>query len=133
MTRARFLLSVFAALYIGALVGLTFVPTTPEFQQSWFIPFAAFFLLGVILLLLMGPRRWWAAIGFGVLGSAWIEAAQTIWMPVGYASLDHVLWASIGVVLGVVAALLLILSAHRAAPSHVPPSIVTQAGRREIP
>lgn len=133
MTRARFLLSVFAALYIGALVGLTFVPTTPEFQQSWFIPFAAFFLLGVILLLLMGPRRWWAAIGFGVLGSAWIEAAQTIWMPVGYASLDHVLWASVGVVLGVTAALLLILSAHRAPSSHVPHRIVPQSGRREIP
>jgi len=133
MSRARFLLSVFAALYIGAIVGLTFVPTTPETQSSWLLPLGVFFVLGVVLLVLMGPRRWWAAIGFGVLGSAWIEAAQTIWMPVGYSSLDHVFWATIGLVLGVVVALLVTASARKVAPSHVPPSIVPQSGRREIP
>ncbi len=133
MSRWRFLLSVFAALYIGVLVGLTFVRTSEQVQQSGLLPLAAFFVLGVTLLLLMGPRRWWVAVGFGVLGSAWIEAAQTVWMPPGYASLEHLLWASLGLILGVCTASLLIALARPASPSHEPHRIVAQGGSREIP
>ena len=85
MSRRRFLTSVIAALYFGALVGLTFVPTTEQARASWLLPVTVFVPVGLLLVLLMGPRRWWAALAFSLLGAAWIEAAQSIWMPVGYA------------------------------------------------
>ena len=133
MSRRRFLTSVIAALYFGALIGLTFVPTTEQARASWLLPVTVFVPVGLLLVLLMGPRRWWAALAFSLLGAAWIEAAQSIWMPVGYAQASDILLASLGAVIGVGVGVLVGLPAARALRSHDSPSIVTQAGSREIP
>lgn len=133
MSRRRFLTSVIAALYFGALIGLTFVPTSEQARSSWVVPVVVFLPVGLLLVLLMGPRRWWAALAFSVLGAAWIEAAQSIWMPEGYARAGDILLAAVGAAIGVALGVLLGLPALRALRSHDSPSIVTQAGSREIP
>jgi glycopeptide antibiotics resistance protein len=156
MAWRRYLLSVLAALYFGALVGLAFVPGSAANRSFWFWPFAAFVPVGILLLLLLGRRRWWAAMAFGVLGSAWIEAAQSVWMPVGYAETWDVVWSAAGGVAGVLFAYLLTpprrrpvtrtadsgpgysptspaISPSKSMHTHGSPRIVSQAGNREIP
>ncbi|MEQ1736472.1 MAG: VanZ family protein [Rhodoglobus sp.] len=133
MSWRRFLTNVIAALYFGALIGLTFVPTTEVARSSWFVPFVAFVPVGVLLVLLMGVRRWWAAVGFSVLGSAWIEAAQSIWMPAGYAQVGDLVFGGLGAVVGVAAAVVLLLPTRRSMRAHESPSIVPHASSREIP
>jgi hypothetical protein len=129
----RYLLSVIAALYFGAVVGLAFVPSPAANRTLWLWPFAAFVPVGILLLLLVGRRRWWAAIAFGVLGSTWIEAAQSVWMPVGYASSWDVVWASSGATAGVLVSVLLATPRRRSMRPHVSPRLVSQTGNREIP
>lgn len=133
MSRSRFVLSVIAALYFGALVGLTFVPGSAPNRASFLWSLALFVPVGVLLLLLLGRRRWWSALGFAVLGAAWVEAAQTIWMPVGYADAWDVVWGSVGATLGVAVAYLAVSVKQRSMRPHGVPRIVTQAGSREIP
>jgi len=133
MSRARSLTSVIAALYFGALVGLAFVPGSAANRASALWPFLLFVPVGILLVLLLGTRRWWSALGFGVLGAAWLEAAQTIWMPVGYADAWDVVWASAGVAIGVSGIVLGVRMQRRSMRSHGAPSIVAQAGTREIP
>ncbi len=133
MSRRRFLTNVIAALYFGALIGLTFVPTTELARSLWFVPFVAFIPVGVLLILLMGVRRWWAAVGFSVLGSAWIEAAQSIWMPATYAQISDLVFSSLGAIAGIALAVVITLPAHRSMHAHESPSVVPQGGGREIP
>jgi hypothetical protein len=133
MSRRRFLLSVLAALYFGAIAGLCFVPDPSGNRPAWFWPLVTFVPVGAILRLLLGGRRWWVAIGFAVLGAAWIETAQSIWMPVGYAEVTDIAWASAGAIAGVILGTLLDLPRRRSIHAHEPHRIVTQAGRREIP
>ncbi len=133
MRARRYLLTGIAAIYFGALVGLTFVPGSASNRALWIWPFVAFVPVGILLLLLLGRRRWWAAVGFAVLGSAWIEAAQSVWMPAGYAEIADIAWASSGAVAGIVVAALLTSPRLRSMRSHEPHRIVAQAGRREIP
>lgn len=133
MSRARFLTSVIAALYFGALIGLTFVPGSTANRSSPLWPFVLFVPVGVLLLLLLGTRRWWTALGFGALGAAWVEAAQTIWMPVGYADAWDVVWASAGVGTGVLLAVVAVRLRSRSMRSHGAPSMIAHAGGREIP
>lgn len=133
MTRRRFLVSLVAALYFGALIGLAFVPDSAANRDMWFWPFAAFVPVGALLLLLFGRHRWWVALGFAVLGAAWLEAAQSIWMPVGYAKTSDVLWGSSGALLGLVATLLVTIPRRKSIRSHESHRIVTQGGNREIP
>ena len=106
MSRARSLLSMIAALYFGSLIGLAFVPGSAANRTSALWPFLLFVPVGILLLLLLGARHWWSALGFGTLGAGWVEAAQTIWMPVGYADAWDVVWASAGVIVGVSVAVL---------------------------
>ncbi len=133
MTRARIVLSVCAALYFGGLIALTFTPGSSTLRDQWVWPVVAFVPVGVVLVLLMGRRRWWVALGFAVLGAAWIEAAQTIWMPVGYGEVGDVFWASVGATIGVTLALVLTGSRRRVSRTHEVPSDVAQAINREIP
>lgn len=132
MLRRRFMVTTIAALYFGVIVGLAFVPNSATNRDAWYWSLGAFVPVGVLLLLLMGRRRWWVAIGFGVLGAAWIEAGQTIWMPVGYASPIDVLWASAGAVAGVVIAWLVTLPPRKSMRSHESPRIIAQAGTTQI-
>ncbi|MCU1411968.1 MAG: VanZ family protein [Rhodoglobus sp.] len=133
MRARRYLLTGIAAIYFGALIGLTFVPGSASNRALWVWPFVAFVPVGILLLLLLGRRRWWAAIGFAVLGSAWIEAAQSVWMPVGYAEVWDIVWASSGAIAGVLVAGILTSIKVRSMRVHEPHRIVAQAGRREIP
>lgn len=104
--RRRPLLTLAAVVYFGAMVGLAFVPGSAANRQFWLWPFAAFVPVGVLLTVVLGRRRWWAAFGFSMLGSAWLEAAQSIWMPVGYAEAPDVAWSTLGAATGIVIALL---------------------------
>ncbi|MDH6181313.1 peptidoglycan/LPS O-acetylase OafA/YrhL [Microbacteriaceae bacterium SG_E_30_P1] len=133
MIRRRHLLVLVAFLYIGMLVGLTFVPGATSGRQWWWLPVVLFMPVGFLLTLMMGRRRWWVAIGFGVLGAAWVEAAQTIWMPDGSASVLDIVLSSIGAVLGVVIGVIVISARLESIRSHAVPSIVPQAGSRGIP
>lgn len=126
-------MGVLAALYFCAVVGLAFVPGSAANRALWYWPFAAFVPVGILLLLLLGRRRWWAAIAFGMLGSVWIEAAQSVWMPVGYAEAIDVVWASAGASAGVLIAVAVLAQANRSMHSHDPHRILPQAGGREIP
>lgn len=133
MRARRYILTAIAAIYFGALVGLTFVPGSASNRTLWVWPFVAFVPVGILLVLLLGRRRWWAAIAFAVLGSAWIEAAQSIWMPLGYAEIIDVVWASSGAITGVAIAVVLTSPKFRSMRAHEPHRIVAQAGSREIP
>lgn len=106
MRLQRPLITLAAAVYLGAVVGLAFVPGSAANRQFWLWPFAAFLPVGILLTIVLGRRRWWAALGFSVLGSAWLEAAQSIWMPVGYAEPVDVAWSTLGAATGVFVALL---------------------------
>ena len=133
MRARRYILTATAAIYFGALVGLTFVPGSASNRSLWIWPFLAFVPVGILLVLLLGRRRWWAAIAFAVLGSAWIEAAQTVWMPVGYAEVLDIVWAGSGAVAGVAITVVLTSPRLRSMRAHESHRIVAQAGRREIP
>lgn len=133
MFARRYLLPVVAALYFGGLIALTFVPGSATVRNFWLWPFVAFVPVGIILCAIMGHRRWWVAVGFGVLGAAWIEAAQSIWMPEGYADLGDMFWGSLGVIVGVALVAVLTIPRARSMRSHESHRIVAQAGSREIP
>lgn len=133
MSRARLPLTVISALYFGGLIGLAFVPGSAANRASWAWPLGLFVPVGLLLVLLLGKHRWWAAMGFGVLGAAWVEAAQSIWMPAGYADAMDVVWASSGAILGVVVGAGILTAQRKSMRSHEVPSIVTQSGSREIP
>lgn len=129
----RYLLTAAAATYFGILIGLTFMPGAAAARTGSFWPFVLFVPVGVLLLLLVGRRRWWVAVGFGLLGAAWIEAAQVIWMPDGYASVSDVIWASIGVVVGVALSLGIDSTHRKSIRSHESHSVIAQANGREVP
>jgi len=133
MRLKRFIVTTIAALYFGALVGLAFVPTSDAVRGEWFWPVGVFVPVGVLLLLLFGGRRWWEALGFGVLGAAWLEAAQTLWMPLGYASFMDVVLAGAGVGVGVAVAWVITGPNWKYMRSHESPRMIAQAGTREIP
>ncbi len=133
MSRARILLSVCAAFYFGGLIALTFAPGSSALRDEWVWPIVAFIPVGVVLVLLLGRRRWWVALGFAVLGGAWIEAAQTIWMPVGYGEVGDVLWAAVGAAIGVAIAMAISNPRKGVSRTHDSPSVVAQASNREIP
>ena len=88
-------------LYLIVIVVLTFVGGDEQHPPSALWSLVAFFVVGVLLTVLSAPRRWWVALGFGVLGAAWIEAAQTVWRPPGYASVVDLAAGALGVALGV--------------------------------
>lgn len=133
MRARRYILTGVAAVYFGALVGLTFVPGSSADREFWVWPFVAFVPVGILLVLILGRRRWWAAVAFSVLGSAWMEAAQTVWMPAGYAKVSDILWASSGALAGIAVTFVLTSARVRSMRAHEPHRIVAQAGRREIP
>ena len=132
MTRSRLVTIVVAAVYFGALAMLTFVPV-PESQarSGWMWSFALFIPVGLLLVLLMGKRRWWAALGFGVLGAAWIEAAQTVWLP-HCANVADLVAGCAGVSVGVVAGAI-VVGAKESMRSHDALRMMSQSGNRELP
>ena len=133
MRRRQYILSGVAALYFGAVIGMAFVPGSALNRSFWCWQVLVFLPVGTLLLLLLGRRRWWAAIAFGMLGAAWIEAAQSVWMPANYASAMDVVWASAGSTAGVLVAYIATSPRRSSMRAHEPHRIVAQAGSREIP
>ncbi|MFJ3380063.1 VanZ family protein [Curtobacterium sp. NPDC090217] len=62
---------------------------------------ALFFLpLGLLVVLLVGARRWWVGAAAGLVLSACIETGQAVFLPARFASLDDVLSNTSGAVIG---------------------------------
>ena len=101
MFPARSVLSAVVALYLIALIWLAFVPRGDTGIPSEASAAFQFALASVLLVLVLGRRRWWVALGFAVLGASWIEAAQSVWMPPGYALMSDVIAGTIGATVGV--------------------------------
>ena len=133
MRTRRFLLIVVAAFYFCAVIALAFVPAPAAYRTGWFGPFLVFLPVGALLLMLVGPRRWWVALGFAVLGAAWLEAGQSVWMKEGYADMMDVMWASAGAAVGVGTVLVLAAARRDSMRTHDLHRIVHQSGRKEIP
>ena len=115
--------------YLGVVVLLAFVHWKHGMACPWYLSVLFFVPVGILLTLLFGPRRWLVAIAFGVLGAAWIEAAQAISMPEGYGRVEDTFWGAIGVIAGVA----VVLTVLRLIRSHGSFRIMTEAGPREIP
>lgn len=114
--------------YLGVVCWLTLTPSMNADQSSWLwalyrmvrdyeptqwvtfdgvefvVNVLLFVPLGMLFLLVLGRRRWWAAILFGILGSCWIELAQYLWLPDRTADVRDVVSNGIGIVIGVVIA-----------------------------
>lgn len=131
MRARRYLLAGLAALYFAGLILVTFLAEFSFVRAFWPWPFIAFMPVGAILLLMVGAHRWWVAVGFAVLGAAWIEAAQSVWMPEGYARMGDIVLGSAGAIIGVAAAAG-ILSRRNATRSPEPHGIVAHSGNRHI-
>ena len=120
MVRARLLLSVLTALVFLVIVWLAFVPRDANYLSSATSAFAQFALVSGLLVLIFGRRRWWVALGFAVLGASWIEAAQSVWMPPGYALITDTLAGTVGAATGALLMLGVLVFARRTiAPSAV--------------
>jgi glycopeptide antibiotics resistance protein len=115
--------------YLALVVLLAFVHWQYGAACPWYVNLLLFVPVGVLLTLLFGRRRWLIAVAFGVLGAAWVEAAQAIWMPEGYGRVEDTFWGALGVLLGVAG----VLAVSRFMRSHNSFRIVTEGGRREIP
>ena len=126
------LLSV-TVVYLGLLVVATFLPNSVPSQVHWFWPVVAFLPVGVLLLLVLGRRRWWAALAFSVVAAVWIEAAESAWLPAGYADIRDVAAASLGALAGVAIATMLTAPRSRVRRAHEPHRVVLQAKTKEIP
>lgn len=118
MFRSRFVVAVCAALYFAVLASLAFVVAPGSNGRFWVWTTVAFIPVGAFLVCMFGRRRWWAALGFSVVAAAWLEAAQTVWMPAGYADVVDILLASIGAGIGVVAAAGVALAREHSQRSH---------------
>ncbi len=115
--------------YLVIVVVLAFMPWSRGAECPWYVDVLFFAPVGVLLTLLFGRKRWLIAVAFGVLGAAWIEAAQAIWMPEGYGRVEDTFWGAVGVVAGTIGVLVTL----RFMRSHGSLRMVTEAGRREIP
>ncbi|MBH0129399.1 VanZ family protein [Salinibacterium sp. NK8237] len=101
MFRSRFAVAAAAALYFAALASLAFVIAPGSNGRFWIWTTVAFIPVGIFLVGMFGRRRWWAALAFSIVAAAWLEAAQTVWMPAGYADVVDILLAAIGSGIGV--------------------------------
>jgi hypothetical protein len=101
MFRSRLLVAVFAVLYFATLVGFAFVVTPGSNGQFWVWTTLAFIPVGAFLVCIFGRQLWGAAIIFSLVAAIWLEAAQTVWMPVGYADIFDILVAGVGAAVGV--------------------------------
>lgn len=101
MARSHPILALATALYLVLIATFTFVGGDDERPPSPVWALVVFIGVGVLLTALSSPRRWWVALGFGWLGAAWIEAAQSVWRPAGYASIMDLVFGAVGTVVGV--------------------------------
>jgi len=101
MARSHPILAIVTALYLALIATFTFIGGDDEQPPSPVWALVVFIGVGLLLTALSSPRRWWVALGFGWLGAAWIEAAQSVWRPPGYASIVDLAFGALGTVIGV--------------------------------
>lgn len=133
MRARRPILILVATVYCGALIGLSFVPGSTATRSFWLSPFLTFLPVGVLLMLLLGRRRWWLAIAFAGLGAAWVEAGQSVWMPEGYSDPMDLVWATTGAILGVGAVAVGSAARRDSMRAHDLHRMVAQSDGRESP
>ncbi|MGV8877172.1 MAG: VanZ family protein [Rhodoglobus sp.] len=104
MFRSRLVAVLCAALYFATLASLAFVIAPGASDRSWLWIVLLFIPVGFFLVGIFGRERWWVALAFSVVAAAWLEAAQTVWMPAGYADGIDILLATLGAAVGVVTA-----------------------------
>lgn len=118
MIRSRFALAISAALYFTVLASLAFVIAPGGDGRFMLWTVLAFVPIGAFLLTMFGRNRWWAALAFSVVAAAWLEAAQTVWMPAGYANIVDILLATLGAAIGIAGAATVSLMRERSAQAH---------------
>lgn len=106
MARSHPVLAVVTLVYLVAIATLTFIGGEGAAPPSPWWSLVAFIGVGALLCAISAPRRWWVALGFGVLGAAWIEVAQSVWRPEGWASVTDLALGALGTALGVGAVVL---------------------------
>lgn len=138
MFRQHPVLSIATTAYLAAVCWLTLNPSINTEESSWLwstyralhdygpthwvtfdgIEFAVnlvlFIPVGIFFVLLLGRKRWFWAILFGLVGACWIELAQFLWLPERIADVRDVVSNGIGIVVGVLLALLLTARSSRA-------------------
>ncbi|GAB2449325.1 glycopeptide antibiotics resistance protein [Conyzicola lurida] len=132
MFRRHPLLSLLTVVYLAGLAWVTLTPSANSerafsllgrlvdlFQRydstdwvTWdraeFIANIVLFMpMGVFVVLLLGRRRWWAAIVVGLLASCWIELAQSVWLPDRVSDPRDLASNTLGTCIGVLGALVI--------------------------
>lgn len=94
----------------GLRVGLAILqgfgaPTWLDYGGVEFAANIVFFMpLGLLLTLVLPPRRWWLAVAVGCISSACIEIGQAVFLPARSASVDDFVANSGGALLGALVA-----------------------------
>jgi hypothetical protein len=122
MDRSRVVVSAFAALYFSAVAALTFVSAPDNNGNLWVWTLFAFIPVGAFLVCMFGRNRWWLALAYSMAAAAWLEAAQTVWMPAGYGTVLDILIASIGAGIGVGGAVGMSIWRERSVSAHRDPA-----------
>jgi len=77
-------------------------------QLEWSSNVAFFVPLGLLLVLLLGGHRWWAAVVISVMVSCTIEAGQALFLPARYATVDDLAANALGALVGALAGALVL-------------------------
>jgi VanZ family protein len=69
-------------------------------QLEWSANLVFFVPLGLLLVLLLGGHRWWAAVMISVMVSCAIEAGQLLFLPARYATVEDLAANGLGALVG---------------------------------
>jgi glycopeptide antibiotics resistance protein len=88
----------------------------PHWVDYNFIEFSAnvalFIPVGLLVVMLAGPRRWWMGTVVGFFTSCGIELGQLMFLPERYATINDVVANSLGALVGTLLALLVLWGIH---------------------
>jgi hypothetical protein len=128
MSAARPLLSGATGIVVGGVGAFAFAfPDRTEDLSPWWT-LLVFVPVGVMFALVSNPRRWWVALGFAWLLSAWVEAGQAVWLPdSGRARVEDLALGCVGCTIGV-----LVVVAARAMAAHARALHAASGGATEV-
>ncbi|MBO9577936.1 MAG: hypothetical protein J7480_04095 [Microbacteriaceae bacterium] len=114
MSAARPILWGATGVALGGVGAFAFgFPERTEDVSPWW-SLGVFGVVGVLFALVSRASRWWVALGFAWLLSAWVEAGQAVWLPdSGRARVEDVVLGCVGGAVGV-----LLVVAFRAVRTH---------------
>ena len=77
------------------------LPEAFDYNALEFAANIAFFApVGLIVVLLVGGRRWWLGVVVGLLGSVTVELGQHFFLPSRFATVDDVIANTLGALIG---------------------------------